>query len=197
MGRDFTMTDHRRGLVAGGREALKRFERSYKAENPGADHLRLVQKIAAYKPRPEGFADHSARAVSLFLGDKSNVKKTNAQIAEFLCANFPGYSAPPSILTEPLTEIDRRKIRVLLAERGYKIDLDKFNTASKVKGALAAIYSGTTASHCVQPKVTFSADAITVGKKRYPIQNNGKVQRIHVGSAMLNVNGLKALLAPG
>jgi hypothetical protein len=188
-----SIIDHKRGLAAAGRKAADAAERLYKHENPDASSLKTLQKIAVYKPRPKGFAGHAARAVRLFLGDKSYLEKSNAEMAAILSADFPGFVAPSNLLTERLSAIDKRKIRPLLVERGIRLKLDQANSVSKIKKALIGINEAEAAAATFTGKVAFTDDAVVIGTRRHPIVS-GKYPRIHVGGAMLNVEGLKALL---
>jgi hypothetical protein len=175
--------------------AAAKAERDYRSLNPEARSIGVVRNIAAFKRRPKEFSGFRSRAVALFLSEPETVKLSNAAIAARLSEGIPGFTAPANLLTEGIRRSDKQRIGAMLQQRSICIDLARYNTPSKIKLALAAHYAGRTASEEFVGRVAFTVDAVIVEGKRFPIQR-GKYQRIHAGNAMLNVDGLKALLIP-
>lgn len=189
-------TDHQKALSAAIHDAISKAVRDYKNLNPEARRIGVIRNIATFKRRPKEFSGFRVKAVALFLSEPDTLKLTNAVLAARLSVGMPGYKAPANVLTEKLRPKDKAHIAEMLAQRGIKIDLERANTPSKIKDALRALRTGKGASHEFRGRIAFTLDAVIVDNKRHPIHLNGRYPRIHAGKAMLNVDGLKALLIP-
>ena len=177
------------------RAAATKAERDYRSLNPEARNVGVVRNIAAFKRRPKEFNGFRSRVVALFLSEPETVKLSNVALAARLSEGVPGFTAPANVMTEELRPIDKQRVEGMLRQKGISLDLGRDNTPSKIKLALAAYYAGTAPEQKFVGTVAFSEDNVIVNDKRYPIQA-GKYRRIHAGNAMLNVDGLKALLIP-
>lgn len=183
-------------MAAAAHGALREVVRSYKAQNPGAASVALIANIGAYKKRPRDFAGYETRAVALFLTERESVDMSNAVIAARLSRDVPGYEAPANILTAKLKVRPKRDIQAILQTRGITLRQEQLTSLSKIKRALRAVYQGKADSLSFDGTIIFTPDAVIVSERSYPIQTQGKHRRIHAGKAMLNVDGLKALLNP-
>lgn len=189
-------TNHQKALAAVVNAAISKAVRDYKNINPEARSIGLIRNVATYRRRPKEFTGFRVRAVALFLAEPHMATATNAEVASRLSEGMPGYKAPPNVLTEKLTPTDKARIGAMFDQRSIVIDLKRANTTSKVKLALAALYSGEGASNQFRGDIAITEDAVIVCGKRHPIHINSGHARIHAGGAKLNVEGLKALLFP-
>lgn len=187
------MTDLRKGLQQAIHEGVRQIERNYKAVNPEARRLKVKATVAAYTPRPKEVRRAPVRAVALFLSDPSYLAKSNAEIAAELGREV-GRKLASNILTERLTPRQAKEIGELLEMRKVTLDLATHDTASKIKKALKGRQKSASAVVTRTVTVSFSADAVVVGDRSYPIQQGNGVPRIHVGRSKLNVDALQALL---
>lgn len=179
------------------REALRAAQNGvarFKEQNPEAAGLSVKLDAFAFKRRPKELQNAAARAVGRFVWDKPSVHLSNRELVARFQEDVVRYKVPPSLLTAPFTKVDRRNVAKVLADGGITLDLNKHNTASKVKRALKAMYAETDAERAVTVKVTFSEDFVTVGTKPYKISRSGAHPRIQVEGGKLNVVALKALL---
>ncbi|GEM_PF-3389433 len=97
-------------------------------------------------------------------------------------------------MTERLTASQKRKIEAVLGQWELQLDLGKFNTISKIKGALRAHFSAEQSVQKFSGTIHFTDDAVIVNAKRRAIQKTDKGPRIHVGKQWMHVDRLKALL---
>ncbi len=190
------MTDHRTALEKTVRLAVADAAKAYKNANPDAQGLKVRADIAAYKPRPREVQALPRAAVAMFLNEPSSVELSNAELAQKMSKGLPG-KVPSNIFTERLTAAKKREIDGLLKTRNIAIDLDRFDTVSKIKGALKGRHCTASSSQFAKVEVAFTDDALVIDGKSHPIHQSGNQRRVHAGSFMLNVVGLRTLLLPG
>lgn len=175
-----------RRLVA---EAGKAAEQEYRATNPGAAAYGLSAEIHSYVKRPRSFSSYAHQMVDHFLADPSMLRWSNEKLA-LSVGRMMGFKAPKSLLTERLTAAQKKKVEAVLGRRAISLDLKKYNTMSKIKGALLAHLSGSDAKLRFTGSIAVTDDAVIVNDKRRAIQK-AKVNRIHVGKRYwLNVDAL-------
>jgi hypothetical protein len=188
------MPDHKKQLAAAVRKAQKSAQANYVADNPAAARLRLKSTLFAYEPRLKGVT--IARwAMQLLLEDRSYVNKSNKEIIAYLRREWPDAKIPENGLLEPLKGREKAYVAETLREFGYKINLEENNTMSAVKLAMRGKQLAKVSEDCFEVDVTFSATAVTVGDRSYPIQLEKGFRRIHIGKSKLNVEVLKQFLA--
>ncbi len=189
------MTDHRVAMQKAARQAAKDAVKAYKNANPDAQGFNVRADIAAFKPRPREIQGLPRAAVALFLSEPGSVELSNAALATRLGQGLPG-KVPKNIFTERLTPAKKRAISELLKQRNVVIDLARYDTVSKIKGALKSYNNSVSSSQSATVEVSFTDHALVVNGRSHPIHQNGKHQRVHAGSSLLNVDGLRALLLP-
>ena len=190
------MIDHRAALQKAVRQAAAHAAKAYKNAHPDAQGLKVRSDIAAYKPRPREVQALPRAAVALFLTEPDTVELSNAELSQRVSKGVPG-KVPPNIFTEQLTAAKKREIAEVLKIRNIVIDLDRFNTVSKIKGALKGHHDATLSSEAATVEVAFTDHALVINGRSHPIHQNGNQQRVHAGSSKLNVAGLRTLLLPG
>ncbi|WP_420143958.1 hypothetical protein [Sphingobium sp.] len=170
-------------------EAIKAVEQEYRASNPGAAAYGLSSEIRSYVKRPRSFSGYAHQMVDLFLAEPSTLRWSNERLASSV-ERSTGFKAPKSLLTERLTAAQKRKVEAVLGQRAISLDLKKYNTMSKIKGALLANFSSSDAKLRFTGSIAITDDAVIVNGKRRAIQR-AKVNRIHVGKRhWLNVDAL-------
>ena len=189
------MTDHRAAMEKVARKAAADAAKAYKNSNPDAQGLKLRADIAAYRPRPREVQALPRAAVALFLNEPHSVALSNAELATQLSKGLPN-KVPSNIFTERLTAAKKREISELLAMRNISIDLDRFDTVSKIKSAMKGRHKAATSSQSATVEVAFTDDTLVINGRSHPIQQSGKQRRVHAGQFMLNVAGLRTLLLP-
>ena len=190
------MTDHRAALEKAVRQAAANAAKAYLNANPDAHGIKVRSDIAAYKPRPREVQALPRAAVALFLTEPGSVQLSNAELSQRLSKGLPG-KVPPNIFTEQLTVAKKREIAEILKMRNVAIDLDRFDTVSKIKGALKGLHNAASSSRAATVEVAFTDDALVIDGRSHPIHLNGNQRRVHAGSFKLNVAGLQTLLLPG
>lgn len=188
--------DHRGRLAAASRKGAKDAAANYQSLHPEAAKFRLRADIAATEPRPKEMRGYAVRAIRLFLGDRSYLAMSNAALATHLSANIPGYKAPANLLTERFSPGDKAKVVALLKERGIVMNWAKLDSPSKIKTALIAFNKGVAAVERATVRVAFTADSVVINDRAYPMNGQGRLQRIQIGGGKLNVATLRALLCP-
>lgn len=190
------MTDHRAALEKAVRQAAADAAKAYKNANPDAQGFKVRSDIAAYKPRPKEVQALPKAAVALFLSEPSSVEMSNAELTKRVSMGLPG-KVPSNIFTEQLTAAKKREIAEVLTMRNIAIDLDRFDTVSKIKGALKGHHNAASSGDAATVEVAFTDEALVINGRSHPIHQNGNQRRVHAGSSKLNVAGLRTLLLPG
>jgi len=190
------MNDKLNDLVKAAYKGAAQSIELFKVKNPEVSGVTVKTTVFATKRRPKEMAKARVRLANLLIFGGEHLNKSNAELAAHICTGIPGYVAPANLATEKFTASEKKAVKAMLSQKRMSIDLDRHNSPSKLKLAIRAIKSGSKPTVQFNALVSFSDEAVIVGTRRFPIQSDRNMRRIHVGKAMLNVDALIALLSP-
>lgn len=187
--------DHKKEMAKSIRTAVRKAELSYKTKHEEARPLKISLELSAYKPRPREMRQYAPKIVGWFIQSATYRQMSNAAIAAKLGEQIGGYRPPSNLLTQTLHRSQTQKIAQLLSERGISIDLSRLTTLSKIKKALSIYFEEGLATQKFEETITITNQHVIVGSRSFPINREGKYERIDVAGAKINLASLKLLLS--
>jgi hypothetical protein len=164
-------------------------------ENPAAGNYKISPVIRAVRKSPRGFGKQPIDLVESFLVSRIALIMPLKDIMANLSTKWHPYQLPKNYMYRPLATFQLRQIQELLTKSGREINLKNTNSISKIRKALLAQAASDVAEKRIDAVVTFGADYVTVGQKRFPIQTSKRGQRrVKVGRNALSLEGLQQLL---
>ncbi|QTD54616.1 hypothetical protein [Parasphingorhabdus cellanae] len=164
------------------------------ANQPDNARLTMSPDKRVYRARPKGFSKAISNVCVLLVESTLFRRKTNQQIVEHLQGLFSGYPVSITVLNKPLLPSHKTAIQSALNGKGWKIDLDRQNTPSKLKRALRAIAAGQEATdkRTFDATVIFTTSSVIVNDREYKISSEGRIRK---NGRWIAVDTLESLLS--
>lgn len=201
MGRIGTMAKVERHKVEGAKRdlaaAVRKFAIDWLAKHPDGANLSATTEVRVSPKRPPGFGRREPLLiVQSMVSDPDYRRLSNEQIVNRLREKYPNHIISNSFMYAPLRH-QKKAVKEMLAHSGIRIDLDRYNTLSKIKGALNAggeVNEAGEAMRAFSVRIIFTEKAVIVGDRSYSIvEQKGAPRRIRVGKAWINSANLERL----